>query len=170
MSFYTDKLLYMWQCWLILCFLIVAATIPNAKLDVATSPTACVQPPPARSPSPAAPATERAAHPVKPAIAPLGKDSTVPIVGIRKAMSKAMVRALQIPHFGYDDEVGRVLHVWLVVLNTLLTMTCFAIVIVNLMRNKTLQLQCFCCDFLVNVSYARTHFKMNTQLSFFYLI
>jgi pyruvate/2-oxoglutarate dehydrogenase complex dihydrolipoamide acyltransferase (E2) component len=35
----------------------------------------------------------------------LGKDEVVPIVGIRKAMSKAMTRAQQIPHFGYDDEV-----------------------------------------------------------------
>jgi len=34
------------------------------------------------------------------------KDTVEPIVGIRKAMSKAMVRAQQIPHFGYDDEVN----------------------------------------------------------------
>jgi len=35
----------------------------------------------------------------------LGEDKVEPITGIRKAMVKAMTRAQQIPHFGYDDEV-----------------------------------------------------------------
>jgi len=35
----------------------------------------------------------------------VNEDKVQPITGIRKAMVKAMTRAQQIPHFGYDDEV-----------------------------------------------------------------
>jgi len=37
----------------------------------------------------------------------LSEDRVEPITGIRKAMVKAMSRAQQVPHFGYDDEVRR---------------------------------------------------------------
>lgn len=35
----------------------------------------------------------------------LEEDRTEPIKGIRKAMTKAMTKSLNIPHFGYSDEV-----------------------------------------------------------------
>jgi 2-oxoisovalerate dehydrogenase E2 component (dihydrolipoyl transacylase) len=42
---------------------------------------------------------------VRPVVSALGNDTVQPIVGIRKAMVKAMTRAQEIPHFGYDDEI-----------------------------------------------------------------
>ena len=35
----------------------------------------------------------------------LEKDKTVPLTTIMKAMTKAMVKANAVPHFGYCDEV-----------------------------------------------------------------
>ena len=57
------------------------------------------------------------APPLKPITMALGKDITEPIVGIRKAMAKAMTRAQQIPHFGYDDEVRSTLFLCSIVKN-----------------------------------------------------
>lgn len=37
--------------------------------------------------------------------APVGADRTEPIKGIKKAMMKTMTASLQIPHFGYYDDV-----------------------------------------------------------------
>lgn len=80
----------------------------------AAAPKPCVQVPPQVSAAPEQPAATQeksasqaaaAVQASKPVVTALGKDQVVPIVGIRKAMTKAMTRAQQIPHFGYDDEV-----------------------------------------------------------------
>lgn len=76
--------------------------------DDKPEPVPCVSvPPPSPTqqvkPSPQTPPA--AAAPSRPVVTALGKDTVQPIVGIRKAMSKAMARAQLIPHFGYDDEV-----------------------------------------------------------------
>ena len=43
--------------------------------------------------------------PAKVKLSVLNEDKVERITGIRKAMVKAMTRAVQVPHFGYDDEV-----------------------------------------------------------------
>lgn len=61
-------------------------------------PTAAVPP----SSSTSSPVLQELAPKVK---APIGADRSEPIKGIRKAMVKTMTASLQIPPFGYYDEV-----------------------------------------------------------------
>lgn len=68
--------------------------------DVKVEATA---PPPPSSPPPPTPVVQ--SEPKTP-VPQLTQDKVEPIVGMRKAMSKAMLRANQIPHFGYDDEAS----------------------------------------------------------------
>uniref|UniRef100_A0A673AYG5 Dihydrolipoamide acetyltransferase component of pyruvate dehydrogenase complex n=1 Tax=Sphaeramia orbicularis TaxID=375764 RepID=A0A673AYG5_9TELE len=66
------------------------AILPPAPFqDIRTPPTA---PPPSAAPSPPAPVFT-------------GKDRMEPLKGFHRAMVKTMTAALQIPHFGYCDEV-----------------------------------------------------------------
>ena len=70
-------------------------------------------PPPAVTPAAAQAASVKAGDTVVTRstavkLSALNEDRVEPITGIRKAMAKAMTRAQQIPHFGYDDEVERV--------------------------------------------------------------
>ena len=70
------------------------------------SPPAFVPPSiPVSAPAPAAPTLSVA--PPAPRAAPvfLGKDKTEPAGPIVKAMTKSMMEALKIPHFGYKDEI-----------------------------------------------------------------
>lgn len=67
----------------------------------ATSPAKAPPPSHAKSPPPSPAKTPARAAP---AIV-VGEDRTEPLKGIRKAMAKSMAAALQIPHFGYCDEI-----------------------------------------------------------------
>ena len=64
-----------------------------------------------KQPTKAADATHPATTPPPASYVPrlqfagLGQDKTEPIIGIRKAMAKAMIRAQAVPHFCYSDEV-----------------------------------------------------------------
>lgn len=83
----------------------------------------CVTLPPLPTVSAPAPARQAAGVKagdtgVKPRVV-ISEDRVEPITGIRKAMVKAMSRAQQIPHFGYDDEVGQQHSVQLSWLNSL---------------------------------------------------
>lgn len=77
----------------------VAATPRPTPVPQPVVPTPTV---PTPTPAPAAPSVPIITRPV---VTALGKDTVQQIVGIRKAMVKAMTRAQEIPHFGYDDEV-----------------------------------------------------------------
>jgi len=70
-------------------------------------------PPPVMAPPPPAAAIASSATPPPPPPPPIirrapvaaGQDKTEPIKGITKAMMKTMSEALEIPHFGYCDEI-----------------------------------------------------------------
>ncbi|KAL8590467.1 hypothetical protein ACOMHN_011680 [Nucella lapillus] len=77
-----------------------------------SSRASTVQPSPSQEIRPPPPTTTRLStppprQPVVPRVVsgPAGKDQTVPIKGMQKAMMKTMTAALQIPAFGYYDEV-----------------------------------------------------------------
>jgi len=59
--------------------------------------------PPVAAPSP--PAGPAVVPPARPAPVFLGQDKTEPAGPIVKAMTKSMMEALKIPHFGYKDEI-----------------------------------------------------------------
>ena len=59
--------------------------------------------PPVAAPSP--PAGPAVVPPTRPAPVFLGQDKTEPAGPIVKAMTKSMMEALKIPHFGYKDEI-----------------------------------------------------------------
>ena len=65
--------------------------------------------PPSHAPSPAGKAAPAPAAPLPPRPAPvvLGKDRVEKSSVMVKAMTKTMVEALKIPHFGYKDEVSQ---------------------------------------------------------------
>jgi len=71
-----------------------------------------VPPPPTPAKPPVLRETKPADAPKPPAPAPrpspvvLGKDTTEPVRGIRKAMVQAMTAALSIPHMGFSDEMN----------------------------------------------------------------
>jgi len=70
----------------------------------------CVTPPPPPPPVTSAPSVTTMSVGVTAAdarvkLTVLAEDKVEKITGIRKAMVKAMTRAQQVPHFGYDDEV-----------------------------------------------------------------
>ena len=71
-----------------------------------------VPPPPTPAKAPVLRETKPADAPKPPAPAPrpspvvLGKDTTEPVRGIRKAMVQAMTAALSIPHMGFSDEMN----------------------------------------------------------------
>lgn len=72
--------------------------------EIRAPPPSPSMPPPVKHdqppPPPTPPIPERISRPVV-----TGQDRTEPIKGIQKAMSKAMVKSLSIPHFGYKDEI-----------------------------------------------------------------
>ncbi|KAM9365462.1 lipoamide acyltransferase component of branched-chain alpha-keto acid dehydrogenase complex, mitochondrial isoform 2-T2 [Pholidichthys leucotaenia] len=81
-------------------------------LNFLAKQTGAILPPtPAPGPAaPAAPSRPASTPPVKPPPATpkpvfTGKDVTEPLKGFHKAMVKTMTAALQIPHFGYCDEI-----------------------------------------------------------------
>eukprot|EP00842_Homolaphlyctis_polyrhiza_P005892 jgi/Hompol1/6303/HPOL_004946-RA len=76
----------------------VLAYVNGEQPAAAPSATASTQSPAARA---SAPAAAPAPAPVKPAVA----DEVVPLTMIQKAMFKAMTKSLQIPHFGFSDEI-----------------------------------------------------------------
>ncbi|KAK7100501.1 lipoamide acyltransferase component of branched-chain alpha-keto acid dehydrogenase complex, mitochondrial-like [Littorina saxatilis] len=75
-----------------------------------SSPQAPSQPPPPPRqevrPPPPSTVSRSTSPPIAPRVsAPVGKDRTEPIKGIQQAMVKTMSAALQIPAFGYYDEI-----------------------------------------------------------------
>lgn len=65
-------------------------------------------PPPqtlAKPPAEQKPTVAKPLLPVRQALVSVGKDRTEPIKGFSKAMVRTMSAALQIPHFGYSDEL-----------------------------------------------------------------
>lgn len=75
----------------------------RSRVETPAPPPRPVFSPPAAAPSPpAAPAVVPAA---RPAPVFLGQDKTEPAGPIVKAMTKSMMEALKIPHFGYKDEI-----------------------------------------------------------------
>lgn len=61
-------------------------------------------PPPSPPPSASKPVQKSPPRPFQPVVA-IGKDTTEPIRGIKKAMVQSMNKAHTIPHFGYYDEI-----------------------------------------------------------------
>jgi len=75
---------------------------PVPEFTPPVTPTRSVPP---VTPQPAAPQVSAPPPPPRPAPVFLGKDKVEKSSVIVKAMTKAMAEALQIPHFGYKDEV-----------------------------------------------------------------
>ena len=84
----------------------VKKSAPTPVSPVARVSTPAAAPTPAPAPAPVThPATKPAPLPIKPAPVFLGQDRTEPASLMVKAMTKSMVEALKIPHFGYKDEI-----------------------------------------------------------------
>ena len=77
--------------------------LEGGRSRVETPPPPPVFTPPVAAPSP--PAGPAVVPPARPAPVFLGQDKTEPAGPIVKAMTKSMMEALKIPHFGYKDEI-----------------------------------------------------------------